>query len=56
MKLKIELFKKLEFNQLLAEIDSFEATQEQKDKVFEIESDFDHINFNDLDEATFILS
>ncbi|PTI16653.1 DNA polymerase I [Staphylococcus warneri] len=49
---KIELFKKLEFNQLLAEIDSFEVTQEQKDKVFEIESDFDHINFNDLDEAT----
>lgn len=42
---KIELFKKLEFNQLLAEIDSVEATQEQKDKTFEVESNFDHINF-----------
>lgn len=49
---KIELFKKLEFNQLLAEIDSVEATQEQKDKTFEIESNFNHINFSDLDEAT----
>lgn len=48
---KIELFKKLEFKQLLADIDSNPSEESQEDKVFEVHNDFNKINFNDLKEA-----
>lgn len=49
---KIELFKKLEFKQLLADIGDVEATEEQKDKEFDIEPNFEHVDFSNLEEAT----
>lgn len=49
---KIVLFKKLEFKQLLADIGDVEATEEQKDKEFDIEPNFEHVDFSNLEEAT----
>ena len=48
---KIELFKKLEFKQLLADIDTPSNNEEVIDKTFEIEQDFQNVDFNDLNEA-----
>ena len=48
---KIELFKKLEFKQLLADIDTSSNNEEVIDKTFEIEQDFQNLDFNDLNEA-----
>ncbi|MCG1129174.1 DNA polymerase I [Staphylococcus epidermidis] len=48
---KIELFKKLEFKQLLADIDTSSNNEEVIDKTFEIEQDFQYVDFNDLNEA-----
>ncbi|MFV8746840.1 DNA polymerase I [Staphylococcus epidermidis] len=48
---KIELFKKLEFKQLLAYIDTSSNNEEVIDKTFEIEQDFQNVDFNDLNEA-----
>lgn len=49
---KIELFKKLEFKQLLADIDSdVPETEDNSDKTFEIEPTFDHVDLEHLDEA-----
>ena len=48
---KIELFKKLEFKQLLADIDTSSTNEEVIDKTFEIEQDFQNVDFNDLNEA-----
>lgn len=48
---KIELFKKLEFKQLLADIDTSSNNEEVIDKTFEIEQDFQNVDFNELNEA-----
>ena len=48
---KIELFKKLEFKQLLADIDTSSNNEEVIDKTFEIEQDFQNVDLNDLNEA-----
>lgn len=50
---KIELFKKLEFKQLLADIDNeaSEFAQEQKQVSFDILPTFEYVDFNHLDEA-----
>ncbi|MCG2276651.1 DNA polymerase I [Staphylococcus epidermidis] len=48
---KIELFKKLEFKQLLADIDTHSNNEEVIDKTFEIEQDFQNVDLNDLNEA-----
>ncbi|PNZ67926.1 DNA polymerase I [Staphylococcus croceilyticus] len=49
---KIELFKKLEFKQLLADIDSdVPETEDNSDKTFEIQPTFDHVDLEHLDEA-----
>lgn len=48
---KIELFKKLEFKQLLADIDISSTNEEVIDKTFEIEQDFQNVDLNDLNEA-----
>lgn len=48
---KIELFKKLEFKQLLADIDTSSTNEEVIDKTFEIEQDFQNVDLNDLNEA-----
>lgn len=48
---KIELFKKLEFKQLLADIDTSSNNEEVIDKTFEIGQDFQNVDFNDLNEA-----
>ncbi len=48
---KIELFKKLEFKQLLADIDTSSNNEEVIDKTFEIEQDFQNVDFNDLNEG-----
>ncbi|MFC0137333.1 DNA polymerase I [Staphylococcus petrasii] len=49
---KIELFKKLEFKQLLADIDSdVPETEDNSDKTFEIEPTFDHVDLEHLNEA-----
>lgn len=50
---KIELFKKLEFKQLLADIDNeaSEFEQEQKQVFFDILPTFEYVDFNHLDEA-----
>lgn len=48
---KIELFKKLEFKQLLADIDAPSNNEEVIDKTFEIEQDFQNVDLNDLNEA-----
>ncbi|RLY60254.1 DNA polymerase I [Staphylococcus epidermidis] len=48
---KIELFKKLEFKQLLADIDTSSTNEEVLDKTFEIEQDFQNVDLNDLNEA-----
>ena len=50
---KIELFKKLEFKQLLADIDNkaSEFEQEQKQVSFDIFPTFEYVDFNHLDEA-----
>ncbi|WP_322770954.1 DNA polymerase I [Staphylococcus epidermidis] len=48
---KIELFKKLEFKQLLADIDTSSTNEVVIDKTFEIEQDFQNVDLNDLNEA-----
>ena len=48
---KIKLFKKLEFKQLLADIDTSSTNEEVIDKTFEIEQDFQNVDLNDLNEA-----
>ncbi|EHR99863.1 DNA polymerase I [Staphylococcus epidermidis] len=48
---KIELFKKLEFKQLLADIDTPSNNEEVIDKTFEIEQDFQNVDLNDLNGA-----
>ncbi|UDI78058.1 DNA polymerase I [Staphylococcus taiwanensis] len=49
---KVELFKKLEFKQLLAEIDDNSQLQDNKtEKSFDIKSTFEHIDFENLKEA-----
>ena len=48
---KNELFKKLEFKQLLADIDTPSNNEEVIDKTFEIEQDFQNVDLNDLNEA-----
>ena len=50
---KIEIFKKLEFKQLLADIDNkaSEFEQEQKQVSFDILPTFEYVDFNHLDEA-----
>ena len=49
---KIELFKKLEFKQLLADMDSdVPETEDNSDRTFEIEPTFEHIDLKHLDEA-----
>ncbi|WP_238508416.1 DNA polymerase I [Staphylococcus epidermidis] len=48
---KIELFKKLEFKQLLADIVTSSTNEEVIDKTFEIEQDFQNVDLNDLNEA-----
>ncbi|RIL56345.1 DNA polymerase I [Staphylococcus epidermidis] len=48
---KIELFKKLEFKQLLADIDTSSTNEEVIEKTFEIEQDFQNVDLNDLNEA-----
>ena len=48
---KIELIKKLEFKQLLADIDTSSTNEEVIDKTFEIEQDFQNVDLNDLNEA-----
>jgi len=50
---KIEVFKKLEFKQLLADIDNkaSEFEQEQKQVSFDILPTFEYVDFNHLDEA-----
>ncbi|HFV7369075.1 TPA: DNA polymerase I [Staphylococcus aureus] len=48
---KIELFKKLEFKQLLADIDQSASIEDAIEKTFEIETSFDNIDFTSLKEA-----
>ncbi|QGY84641.1 DNA polymerase I [Staphylococcus epidermidis] len=48
---KIELFKKLEFKQLLADIGTSSTNEVVIDKTFEIEQDFQNVDLNDLNEA-----
>ncbi|HHW7702007.1 DNA polymerase I [Staphylococcus aureus] len=48
---KIELFKKLEFKQLLADIDQSASVEDAIEKTFEIETSFDNIDFTLLKEA-----
>lgn len=49
---KIELFKKLEFKQLLADIDQSASGEDAIEKTFEIETSFDNVDFTSLKEAT----
>src|SRR5699024_7652374 len=49
---KIELFKKLEFNQLLEQMDASNNVSEVQDMDIEIEDDFTNIDFNLLETAT----
>ncbi|MRV88213.1 DNA polymerase I [Staphylococcus aureus] len=49
---KIELFKKLEFKQLLADIDQSASGEDVIEKTFEIETSFDNVDFTSLKEAT----
>lgn len=49
---KIELFKKLEFKQLLADIDQSASVEDAIEKTFEIETSFDNVDFTSLKEAT----
>lgn len=48
---KIELFKKLEFKQLLADIDQSASGEDAIEKTFEIETSFDNVDFTSLEEA-----
>ncbi|HHW9723103.1 TPA: DNA polymerase I [Staphylococcus aureus] len=48
---KIELFKKLEFKQLLADIDQSASIEDAIEKTFEIETSFDNVDFTSLKEA-----
>lgn len=48
---KIELFKKLEFKQLLADLDQPAAVEESVEKDFDIDTTFDQVNFEQLSEA-----
>ncbi|HDK7687736.1 TPA: DNA polymerase I [Staphylococcus aureus] len=48
---KIELFKKLEFKQLLADIDQSASVEDAIEKTFEIETSFDNIDFTSLKEG-----
>lgn len=49
---KIELFKKLEFKQLLADIDQSASGEDAIEKTLEIETSFDNVDFTSLKEAT----
>ncbi|HAR5539827.1 TPA: DNA polymerase I [Staphylococcus aureus] len=49
---KIELFKKLEFKQLLADFDQSASGEDAIEKTFEIETSFDNVDFTSLKEAT----
>lgn len=49
---KIELFKKLEFKQLVADIDQSASGEDAIEKTFEIETSFDNVDFTSLKEAT----
>ncbi|HDZ7723838.1 TPA: DNA polymerase I [Staphylococcus aureus] len=49
---KIELFKKLEFKQLLTDIDQSASGEDAIEKTFEIETSFDNVDFTSLKEAT----
>ncbi|HCZ8192312.1 TPA: DNA polymerase I [Staphylococcus aureus] len=48
---KIELFKKLEFKQLLADIDQSASVEDAIEKTFEIETSFDNVDFTSLKEV-----
>ncbi|HFF1077818.1 TPA: DNA polymerase I [Staphylococcus aureus] len=48
---KIELFKKLEFKQLLADIDQSASVEDAIEKTIEIETSFDNVDFTSLKEA-----
>ncbi|MBE5667503.1 DNA polymerase I [Staphylococcus sp. SS251] len=48
---KIELFKKLEFKQLLGDLDQTLGIEESEEKIFEIDTTFDNVNFDALTEA-----
>ncbi|MDT3006473.1 DNA polymerase I [Staphylococcus argenteus] len=48
---KIELFKKLEFKQLLGDLDQTVGKAESEEKTFDIETTFDEVDFDSLKEA-----
>ncbi|MBE5676717.1 DNA polymerase I [Staphylococcus sp. SS87] len=48
---KIELFKKLEFKQLLNDLDQTVGKEELEEKTFEIDTTFDNVDFDALTEA-----
>ncbi|UMT77177.1 DNA polymerase I [Staphylococcus roterodami] len=48
---KIELFKKLEFKQLLGDLDQTLGIEELEEKTFEIDTTFDNVDFDALTEA-----
>ncbi|GJF44206.1 DNA polymerase I [Staphylococcus argenteus] len=48
---KIELFKKLEFKQLLGDLDQTVGKAESEEKTFDIETTFDKVDFDSLNEA-----
>ncbi|CDR56013.1 DNA polymerase I [Staphylococcus argenteus] len=48
---KIELFKKLEFKQLLGDLDQTVGKAESEEKTFDIETTFDKVDFDSLKEA-----
>lgn len=45
------MFKKLEFKQLLADIDQSASVEDAIEKTFEIETSFDNVDFTSLKEA-----
>ncbi|MBO0927221.1 DNA polymerase I [Staphylococcus sp. 30400_3112M30941] len=48
---KIELFKKLEFKQLLGDLDQTVGIEESEEKTFDIDTTFDNVDFDALTEA-----
>lgn len=48
---KIELFKKLEFKQLLGDLDQTIGKEESEEKTFDIDTTFDKVDFGSLKEA-----
>ncbi|MBE5660830.1 DNA polymerase I [Staphylococcus sp. SS21] len=48
---KIELFKKLEFKQLLGDLDQTVGKEESEEKIFDIDTTFDNVDFDALTEA-----